>query len=96
MAITGIKSEQMSELIKKWRACGATKKAFCARENVNIHTFTYWIDKERVVTEPTGFVAVLPASNPSYVELLFPQGAVIRLGSDISRAQVSLLKTLLY
>jgi hypothetical protein len=96
MARTGKKSEQMSDLIKKWRASGATKKAFCATEKVNIHTFTYWIEKERVLTEPTGFVAVLSESRPSYVELLFPQGAVMRLGSDISTAQLSLLKTLLY
>jgi hypothetical protein len=96
MARTGIKSEQMSDLIKTWRASGATKKAFCATQNVNIHTFTYWIEKERVGREPTGFVEVLSDSSPSYVELLFPQGAVMRLGSDISTAQVSLLKTLLY
>jgi hypothetical protein len=96
MAKRVIKSEQMSDLIKQWRASGSTKQSFCAMQNVNIHTFTYWLGKEGQETAPKGFVEVLSDSRPIYVEFIFPQGAVMRLGSDISSAHVSLLKTLLY
>jgi hypothetical protein len=90
------KSAQMYDLIKLWRSSGMTKKAFCESHNVNIHTFTYWIEKERYL-EPSGSFVEVAARHPeSYVEFLFPQGAVLRVGSDISISQMSLLKTLLY
>jgi hypothetical protein len=96
MATILSKAEQMSALINLWRESGLTKKSFCASQNINLHTLTYWIDKERQGSDCGGFVEVVTESSPSYVEFLFPQGAVMRLGTSVSSAHISLLKTLLY
>jgi hypothetical protein len=96
MATTGSKSEQMSALIKLWRSSGLTKKSFCETQSVNIHTFTYWIEKARDRDITDSFMEVKPESRGRYIELVFPRGAVLRLGSEVSMGEVTILKTLLY
>lgn len=96
MAKEGNKSAEMSDLIKLWRTSGVSKKQFCIDHQINIHTFTYWIGKEGVLESPVGFMEINSQKSSSYVELYFPQGAVLRLSSEVSMTQISLIKTLLY
>jgi hypothetical protein len=96
MATPGSKSEQMSALIKLWRDSGMTKKLFCETQSVNIHTFTYWIDKERDIESSGSFMEIKPQWSGKYIEFLFPKGAVLRMDCEVSMAELSLLKTLLY
>lgn len=86
----------MTALINLWRASGTTKKSFCETHKLNIHTFTYWIEKERSLDSGGSFIEIKPQSSGGYVEFVFPQGAVMRLVSEVSMAQISFLKTLLY
>ena len=37
--------EQMAPLIKEWRKTGMNKKLFCRTHQINVHTFSYWVDK---------------------------------------------------
>jgi uncharacterized protein (UPF0335 family) len=37
--------EQMRSLVKAWRISGTGQKAFCATQQINIHTFKYWVEK---------------------------------------------------
>ena len=48
----------MSSLIKKWRRSGLSKRVFCSKEQISLHTFNYWIDKERGVLPSSGFIEV--------------------------------------
>jgi transposase-like protein len=37
--------EQMKPLIKEWQKTGMNKKLFCRTHQINVHTFSYWVDK---------------------------------------------------
>jgi len=37
--------EQMKPLIKEWQKTGISKKLFCRTHKINVHTFSYWVDK---------------------------------------------------
>jgi hypothetical protein len=36
---------QMEPLIKEWQKTGMNKKLFCRTHKINVHTFSYWVDK---------------------------------------------------
>ena len=36
---------QMEPLIKEWQKTGISKTLFCRTHQINVHTFSYWIDK---------------------------------------------------
>ena len=36
---------QMEPLIKEWQKTGISKKLFCRTHKINVHTFSYWVDK---------------------------------------------------
>ncbi len=36
---------QMEPLIKEWQKTGINKKLFCRTHKINVHTFSYWVDK---------------------------------------------------
>jgi hypothetical protein len=92
------KAAKMSALVGLWRESGGSKKAFCASHGINVHTFNYWIAKiesEREgVDAPIGFV---PLHAPeSGLSICFPSGATLRLGSQLSVGDLSILKSLIY
>ncbi len=102
------KSEQMSSLVKKWRASGLSKQAFCTKAGINVHTFGYWIEKERGELSSKGFIEVItvPATkvkeqgevmeSGGLIEMSFPQGAILRMNSSMSPSDLKIVKTLLY
>jgi hypothetical protein len=106
MATDNQKFRQMSSLVSAWRTSGTGKKAFCAAHEINVHTFTYWVEKlEKVDKErPTlglktrGFIALEePESAPkAHIELRFPQGAVLRMAGLLNAESLALVKSLLY
>ena len=92
------KSEAMFRLIGLWRSSGRSKKSFCLEQGINIHTFTYWIEKiERTnlgIEAPSGFVRL--TSGSSGLELRFPKGATVELRAGMSSAEIILLQSLIY
>lgn len=50
------KSQRMFALVDQWRASAATNNAFCDDWEMNIHTFSYFVTKRRLVNYggPTG------------------------------------------
>ena len=96
MANDKSKSAQMSALISSWRNSGVSKKAFCASSNINIHTFTYWLAKERGASHGSGFLELGVVCDSDPLELHFPQGAFLRLGGCMSSEQLLIVKSLLY
>lgn len=102
------KLAKMATLVSSWRASGTGKKAFCAVQGINIHTFTYWVEKIEGLnsfaprspnSQPTGFIQLTSKTSggsSTSLELRFPQGAVLHLGQDLSAASVEIVKSLLY
>lgn len=96
MANDTSKAAQMSALITAWRSSGVSKKDFCLSSKLNIHTFNYWLDKERVSPLSGGFIKLGGAPTIFPLELHFPQGAVLRLVGSLSEEQLFVVKSLLY
>lgn len=96
MANDTSKSAQMSSLISAWRSSGVSKKDFCASSNINLHTFTYWLAKERVAAVSGGFIELSGTSPIFPLDLHFPGGAFVRLSGSLSPEQLSIVKSLLY
>lgn len=88
----------MVKLIDLWRSSGGSKKTFCLEQGINIHTFTYWVEKlERtkfVLEEPSGFVRL--TSGLCILELRFPKGATVALRRGMSASEISILHSLIY
>jgi hypothetical protein len=96
------KSERMAELIRLWRTSKETEAVFCAKHKLKLRIFRYWLGKEVVEEEPSGFMEVIGSSDipnipmSGYVEVAFPQGAVMRFRGVMSEGDVRVLKSLLY
>jgi hypothetical protein len=51
------RKEQMRELVEQWHICGQSQKDFATENNLNLHTFKYWIFKFRHEDQsPEGFI----------------------------------------
>ena len=96
MANDTSKAAQMSALITAWRSSGVSKKDFCLSSNLNLHTFNYWLDKERVTAVSGGFIELGGVCDSYPLDLHFPQGAFVRLTGSLSAAQLLVVKSLLY
>jgi hypothetical protein len=74
------KTQAMFALVEQWKASGVTKKAFCAKQNMNIHTFDYWVAKRRRADQPSGGFAVVDIEGvrpSSPVTITYPNGVVV-------------------
>lgn len=75
----------MYELVRSWREGAQTKSDFCKTVGINIHTFTYWVQKYQVYepSNPAGkspqkFIPLQvkvprPSTTPG-LELIYPNG----------------------
>ena len=77
------KAAERERLIQEQATSGLTKKAFCAKRQINLATFYAWAKRKRAVMVRTPSFAqvevvpqVDPAANaPAAVEVLLPNGA---------------------
>ena len=70
----------MFALVDQWKSSGVTQKAFCAEQNINNHTFSYWVAKRRRADQTTGgFVAVDVAGSglSDQITITYPNGVVV-------------------
>jgi hypothetical protein len=74
------RKEQMRELVDQWQVSGQSQKDFATENNLNLHTFKYWLYKFRQDDRsPEGFIRLddIPAQEislryPNGVELMVP------------------------
>lgn len=52
----------MFSLIDEWKASGVTRKSFCAEQDINLHTFSYWVTKRRRADQQSGSFAAVDVS----------------------------------
>jgi hypothetical protein len=79
------KAEQMYELVQDWRKSGQSKTVYCQEVSINIHTFTYWVQKYKekmegkiVEQKASKFIPLAVKNPPSFassgIELNYPNG----------------------
>ena len=79
------KSEQMYTLVKSWQSGTQSKSDFCKGNQINIQTFTYWVQKYKSNVEDSNkkFVPLqIQAANslgPLVLELCYPNGLCLRI-----------------
>jgi len=73
------KATERERLIQEQAASGLTKKAFCARRQINLATFYAWAKrKQAVMVRPPAFAQVeVAACAEATVEVLLPNGTRI-------------------
>jgi hypothetical protein len=74
-------STQMYPLIRAWLQSNQSKTNFCADQNLNIHTFNYWLTKmqsqQTPGAAPNGFIALQvdePLQRAAEIQILYPNG----------------------
>jgi hypothetical protein len=87
------RKEQMRELVFQWQASGQSQKDFATENNLNLHTFKYWIYKFRRDDQPLDdFIRLddIPAREislryPNGVELMVPTSTPATVLMDLIR-----------
>lgn len=90
------KSDEMYPLIEAYRAGQERQKAFCARHEIPVSVFQYWLRRHRDEHSEGGFIQVVPEPAPAekaHVEVLYPSGTRVRLFSPVTPAYVRSLVT---
>ncbi len=74
----------MYPLIKTWESGSQSKTAFCKEQEINIHTFSYWVQKYREEDQQPkqsgeNFISLdidasLPVAGAGLLELSYPNG----------------------
>lgn len=87
------KEQEMFALIKEFESSDLNGREFCKTKGLVPSTFYYWKKKKaREEAGSFGFVAINPPpATDGTLELIYPNGTRIRLGSS----QISLLSKLL-
>jgi hypothetical protein len=81
-------SEEWFSLIQECRTAGLAVRDFCGLKGVHPSNFYYWA-KRLQTTEESGFVPVTiskPTAKPfshQILEIVYPNGVSLRLGSEI-------------
>lgn len=89
------KKEEMYKLVSKWEASKETKTSFCKVHQINIPTFTYWVQKYKIAKgsiedkdKSKKFIALelegSSHSHSNFVEVLYPNGVRLRLNNQPS------------
>lgn len=72
----------MFALVDQWKASGATQKSFCAEQQINIHTFSYWVARHKQTQQPSGGFTAIDLNGTGEAEqltIIYPNGVRISL-----------------
>lgn len=77
-------SEKMFALVEEWQNGLYSQQEFCRQKKINFNKFQYWLKKFRGRKEinPVGFIPVnisTPAKSPLNLEILYPNGVVLKV-----------------
>ena len=79
-------SEKMRSLVSVWQTSGQTQNEFAAANNVNLHTFKYWLYK--ICGEQSGAGNFINLGQVMLPELClrYPNGVELMVPAQTSRA----------
>lgn len=83
--------------ISSWSRSGLSRRAWCDRHGVNVHTFDYWrrrlregpVPRKRRARTALVPIAVAAAAPEAPLELVLPSGIRLRVPSDADVARVT-------
>lgn len=86
------KETEMFNLIRLWEESDENRETFCKANNLTISTFSYWRTKYRKSQADTldGFIELKPSSG-SVVEIVYPNGVIIRLPHTTTLSEMKAL-----
>ena len=93
------KSEQMYALVEGWHKSQKSKSDYCRSIPINIHTFTYWVQKYKhrnVQSEAPKFIPLevekIPSTVSPLLELNYPNGVRLCINGQ---PEIDLLRSLI-
>ena len=83
----------MFPLVEQWLSSGESQSAFCARHGIKVGVLSYWLKQYRSQKlsslEGDGFSRLrVGSAEASDLEVCYPNGVRIRLGSSVSASFV--------
>ncbi len=95
--------EAMFSLVEQWHVSEQTQKTFCAKHDISVSVFAYWLRRYRdrqdsLHDKQAGFVPIkcepvsMDVPSPAALEVALPSGVVLRFGQVVP---VGYLKALL-
>lgn len=80
------KQEQMEAVVASYQSSGLTQREFCLQENIKLPTFSYWYRKVCAKPEAvtSGFTEVTVPIHSAGLEVVFPNGVIIRGVQDLA------------
>lgn len=89
----------MYPLVERWQQSKKSKAVFCTEEQINLHTFVYWLkkynrsQKEQKTASVSDFIELqvdnrttTEAIIPVFAEISYPNGVALRLHKPMSAA----------
>lgn len=77
--------QEQEAMVAFFQSSGLSQRAFCERENLKLATFSYWYRKFGKGADPvSGFVEVAAPVQARGIEVVFPNGVVLRGIEDLS------------
>lgn len=68
------------EKVTAYRASGQSQKEWCAKNDVNIHTLKFWLQKEKTVTSPKETCQWLPLNINESETTIENQALTLKIG----------------
>jgi hypothetical protein len=76
--------EKMLEHVTLWQSSGLSQAAYAKRENINLHTFRYWIKKDQQESQPFDGFLHLGQDPLADISLRYPNGVELYLPAQTS------------
>jgi len=76
---TSDQKEQMLEHVARWQSSGLSQAAYARQEEINLHTFRYWVKKEQQGSQPFDGFIHLGQTIPMEISLRYPNGVELYL-----------------
>lgn len=92
------KKTEMYPLVEAWQNSQQSKVEFCEAKSINVHTFTYWLQKYKIEQSekinPPSKNKFLPlqikkpptsstATSPATIEIQYPNGIQLRIHQQV-------------
>ncbi len=71
----------MGELVKRYQESGSTQREFARSNNINLHTLTYWIRKNRARTVGD-FIDITGFGFGQDFVIRYPHGVELKISCD--------------
>lgn len=87
------KEEEMFSLIRQWEESKKGRATFCSEYGLTVATFSYWRTKylRALKSDTSGEFVELKPLTPIPIEIIYPNGVIIRLPQSSSSSDLKAL-----